>query len=55
MGIRLSEMHVGRKFEILGPVVITPVSTHPGLNNILTQVCFVFFLSKALSRIIFSF
>ena len=47
MGIRLSEMHVGRKFEILGPVVITPVSTHPGLNNILTQVCFVFFFIKS--------
>ena len=52
MGIRLSETHMGREFEILGPVVRTPVSTNPGLNNILTRVCF--FLSKALSRIIFS-
>ena len=53
MGIRLNEMHMGKEFDILGPVVRTPVSTHPGLNNILMWVCF-FFLSKALSQIIFS-
>ena len=48
MGIRLSETHVGREFEILGPVVRTPVSTHPGLNNILTQVCLFFFIKSTL-------
>ena len=34
-----------------GPVVRTPVSANPGLNF---NPGFVFFLSKALSRIIFS-
>ena len=35
-----------------GPVVRTPVSTNPGLNF---NLGFIFLLSKALSRIIFSF
>jgi len=44
MGIRLSEMHMGREFEILDPVVQTPVSTHLGL----TRVC-LFFIKSTLS------
>ena len=51
-GIRLTETNFSREFEILGPVDRTPVSTHPGLNNILTRISF--FSSKVLSRIISS-
>ena len=42
---------VATKFSHLGPVVRTPVSTNPGLNF---NPGFFFFLSKALSQIIFS-
>ena len=38
--------------DLLGPVVRSPVSANPGLNF---NPGFFFFLSKALSRIIFSF
>ena len=38
------------RYNNLGPVVRTPVSTNPGLHF---NLGFVFFLSKALSRIIF--
>ena len=39
------------KFILQGPVVRTPVSANPGLNF---NPGFFFFLSKALSRMIFS-
>ena len=40
-----------RVFKTLGPVVRTPVNVNPGLNF---NPGFFFFLSKALSRIVFS-
>ena len=40
-----------RVYKLPGPVVRTPVSANPGLNF---NPGFFFFLSKALSRIIFS-
>ena len=40
-----------KHFKDMGPVVRTPVNANPGLNF---NPGFFFFLSKALSRIIFS-
>ena len=51
LALTLSYLNPALNNSVLGPVVRTPVSTNPGLNF---NPGFFLFLSKALSKIIFS-